>query len=192
MMPQSFQNFSNLYLMPTSGTQLKVWKGSWVQVYAEHLSPKEKEKIMISLGDSLRGAGYEKPAVVYGQLIEDRGSQITFSAVGQNAPYEVKVAWDTKREMREKIAALLRTKIPEYDVRLGGLTSIDITKRGINKAYAIRKLEAYLKMTAEDIVFVGDALFYGGNDYPAKATGVDCIEVKGPEDTKAFVKTLLA
>lgn len=192
MLPVSFGNFSNLYLMPTSGTRLMVWRGSWVQQYSEHLSPKEKERVTTSLGESLRGGGYVQPTTIYGQLIEDRGSQITFSALGQNAPYEIKSTWDPTREKREKIADILRSKIPEFDVRIGGASSIDITRRGINKAYAIRKLEEYLAISADSIVFVGDSLFYGGNDYPAKATGVDCVSVADPEETKTFIRNLLA
>ena len=54
-----------------------------------------------------------------------------------------------------------------------------------------RKLEEYLKIGPEKIVFVGDALFQGGNDYPAKATGVDCIQVSGPEETKELIRAWL-
>jgi hypothetical protein len=76
-------------------------------------------------------------------------------------------------------------------VRIGGTTSIDVTPRGVNKAYGIRKLEEYLKVSQDRIVFVGDALYQGGNDYPAKATGVDCIQVKGPEETKQLIQAWL-
>ena len=73
-------------------------------------------------------------------------------------------------------------------MRIGGTTSIDITRRGVNKAYGIHKLEQYLKIPIDRMVFVGDALFYGGNDYPAKTTGVDCISVTGPEETKKLIE----
>jgi hypothetical protein len=134
---------------------------------------------------------YEKPTKTFGTLIEDRGSQITFSALGQSAPVELKYAWDPMRTKRERMAAILSEKLPEFEVRVGGATSVDITKRGINKGFGIRKLEQFLKIESEDIVFIGDALFYGGNDYPAKATGVDCISVKGPEETKELIKSWL-
>ena len=62
----------------------------------------------------------------------------------------------------------------------------------MNKAYGIHKLEQYLNIPLADMVFVGDALFYGGNDYPVKATGIDCIEVKGPEETERLIKTWFA
>lgn len=186
-LPVSSESFSNLFLLPTSGTRFYAWRGAWNEIYAEHLIPTEKEKILSSLKYALTTTGFVTPNTVYGDLIEDRGSQITFSALGQNAPIELKSAWDTDRTKREKIADIVRTKIPEFDVRIGGSTSIDITKRGINKAFGIRKLEEYLKLGAEQIVFVGDALFQGGNDFPAKATGVDCVQVSGPEETKKLI-----
>ncbi|OHA16797.1 MAG: HAD family hydrolase [Candidatus Taylorbacteria bacterium RIFCSPHIGHO2_02_FULL_45_28] len=190
--PVGENNFSNLFLVPTSGTRLYTWRGTWNEQYAEHLSPKEKEKIMTSLNSALKQADYIQPTRVYGTIIEDRGSQITFSALGQQAPIAEKVAWDPTRKKRENIVSFLQPKIPEFDVRVGGSTSIDITKKGVNKAYGIRKLEEFLHMTPDDIVFVGDALFPGGNDYPAKATGVDCISVKNPEETKTLIRSWLA
>lgn len=182
------EHFTNLYLMPTSGTRLYSWRGTWNEQYAEHLSPKEKEKIMIAFNFSLRQAGHIAPAKVYGTIIEDRGSQITFSALGQQAPVEEKAKWDPDRKKREAIVSFLRQRLPEFDVRIGGSTSIDVTKKGVNKAYGIRKLEEFLHLTPDEIVFVGDTLLPGGNDYPAKATGVDCVSVKNPEDTKALIK----
>lgn len=191
-LPTTAENFSNLILLPTSGTRMYIWKGSWCEQYAESLSQKDKERIMIALNGALKAAGYEKPATTYGELIEDRGSQITFSALGQNAPVQAKQSWDPDRAKREKIAAALRDKIPGFDIRIGGMTSIDITSRGVNKAYGIRKLEEYLKMPLENMVFVGDKLMPGGNDYPAKATGIDCIQVSGPVETKKLIDGWLA
>ncbi len=42
------------------------------------------------------------------------------------------------------------------------------------------------------MLFVGDALFPGGNDYPAKATGVDSIEVRDPNETKRVIEAVIA
>jgi HAD superfamily hydrolase (TIGR01484 family) len=191
-LPGAAENFSNLYILPTSGTKLYVWKGDWIQEYSENLHPNEKARIMEALNTALKTVGYQKPARQFGDLIEDRGSQITFSALGQNAPAELKYAWDPTRTKREKIAAVIHKRLPGFDVRVGGATSVDITRKGINKAYGIRRLERYLKLTPDDIVFVGDTLFYGGNDYPAKATGVDCIQVSGPEEAQKLLENWLA
>lgn len=191
-LPTSSENYTNLFLLPTSGTRLYSWKGAWHEEYAEDLNQKEKEKIMEALKSVMASPLYHKPEIVYGDIVEDRGSQITFSALGQKAPVDVKYAWDPDRKKRHDIADLLKKKIPEFDVRVGGATSIDITRKGVNKAYGIMKLGQYLKLPVSDMVFVGDALFYGGNDYPAKTTGADCISVKGPDETAEVIRSWLS
>ncbi len=190
-LPTGAESYYNLFLLPTSGTRMYVWRGTWYEQYAEHLNPKEKKMIMTALNTVLE-TDYVKPEKTFGELVEDRSSQITFSALGQAAPIDLKLAWDPDRSKREHIADKIRALIPQFDVRVGGSTSIDITRRGVNKGYGIRKLEEYFKMSQDDMVFVGDALFHGGNDYPVKATGVDCVEVKGPEETKVVVAKWLA
>ena len=191
-LPTSADNYTSLFLLPTSGTRLYSWKGGWHEEYAEDLTPKEKEKIMDALNSMMKSPLYHKPELVYGDIIEDRGSQITFSALGQKAPVDVKYAWDPDRKKREEIAQMLKKKIPEFDVRVGGATSVDITRKGVNKAYGIMKLGQHLKLPVSDMVFVGDALFYGGNDYPAKTTGADCISVKGPDETADIIRGWLS
>lgn len=191
LLPANNDNYTNLFLLPTSGTRLYRWQGSWIKEYAEDLTASEKVKILTALRTVLHPPVYEAPPKIYGEVIEDRDSQITFSALGQKAPVELKYAWDPRREKREAIAAAIMKKIPEFDVRVGGATSVDITRKGVNKSYGIRKLEDYLKLEPKNIIFVGDALFYGGNDYPARATGVDCISVEGPEDTEKLINSWL-
>ncbi|MDE2037888.1 MAG: HAD-IIB family hydrolase [Patescibacteria group bacterium] len=186
-LPAAAEGFANLFLLPASGTRLLVWRSVWCEEYAEHLAPREKEAIMAALNAALAASGVEKPAKTFGPAIEDRGSQVTFSANGQDAPLAVKERWDPSGEKRRKIADAIKEKIPGFDVRIGGTNSIDITRRGVNKGYGIRKLEEHLHMHIDDMVFVGDKLMPGGNDYPAKATGIDCVEVKGPEETEAIV-----
>jgi HAD superfamily hydrolase (TIGR01484 family) len=191
ILPNTSENFSNLLLLPNSGTRLYTWRGSWNEQYAEHLSPAEKEKVTTALKDTLGNSGVMMPVKTYGDTIEDRGSQITFSALGQSAPLEIKNTWDATKEKREKIVDLLKIKLPEFEIRIGGTTSIDITKRGVNKAYGIRKIEEILKIPPDKILFIGDKLMGGGNDFPAKATGVDCIQVNGPEETEKLIEDLL-
>jgi hypothetical protein len=136
-------------------------------------------------------AGFEAKKV-WGDVIEDRGGQITFSALGQQAPLEEKDKWDPEFTKRKKIKAILDTFIPEFSVRLGGATSIDVTKPGIDKAYGIRKLRDLLDIPLNDMIFIGDALFPGGNDYPAKEAGVVTIAVRGPNETKPVTAAIIA
>ncbi|HEX3383540.1 MAG TPA: HAD hydrolase family protein, partial [Mucilaginibacter sp.] len=93
---------------------------------------------------------------------------------------------------RLKIQKELHKMLPEFAVNIGGATSIDITRQGIDKAYGIRKLRDILKIDVSHMLFIGDALFEGGNDYPARATGADCIQVRDPEETKRIIATIIA
>ena len=191
-LPESSNSFSNLILMPTSGTRMDIWDGEqWVEKYAELLAPEEKDKIMKALNEALEESSYEKPDKVFGPLIEDRGSQITFSALGQEAPVELKAVWDKDHKKRDKIAIPLREKIPEFAVSVNAYTSIDITHKGVDKGYAIAKLKDTLNIPVEKMLFVGDALFEGGNDYPVVASGIETRSVNGPEETKKVIQELL-
>ena len=161
----------NLSLLPTCGTKFYQYAGDWKKLYSEDFTPDEKEKIINSLKQAIAVAGF-KVEKVWGETIEDRGSQITYSALGQQAPLEEKDKWDPDYAKRKQIKALLDTYIPGFSVRIGGATSIDVTKPGIDKAYGIRKLRDLLGISLKDMIYIGDALFVGGNDYPALAAGV--------------------
>jgi hydroxymethylpyrimidine pyrophosphatase-like HAD family hydrolase len=72
------------------------------------------------------------------------------------------------------------------------MTSIDVTKKGIDKAFGVRKICEYLKIPISKAAYVGDALFTGGNDYAARASGVECIEVANVKETKKLIQEILA
>ena len=181
----------NLSLLPTCGTQFFQYETSWKQLYAESFSPDQKEKIVSSLKKAIEQSGF-KAEKVWGEVIQDRGSQITFSALGQEAPLEAKVKWDPDFRKRKEMKAILDTLIREFSVRLGGSTSIDITRPGIDKAYGIRKLRDILGIAIEEMIFIGDALFPGGNDYPAEQAGVVSIRVRDPDETKRVIEAIIA
>jgi len=187
------ERFSRLYLLPTCATSFyRFENGKWRNVYAENLDEDQKIRIIKAFETALREAGYQKPEKVYGQLIEDRGSQITFSATGQESPLEVKQKWDPDQKKRILIKSYLDKLIPEFEVKIGGTTSIDVTKKGIDKAYGIRKIESYFGYRIDEMFFMGDALFEGGNDYPVKKAGVESVAVSGPEDTKKIIREIIA
>ena len=112
--------------------------------------------------------------------------------MGQQAPLEEKKKWDPDFARRTKIKTILDTLIPEFSVRMGGATSIDITKHGIDKAYGIRKLRDILGIAIDEMIFIGDAVFPGGNDYPAKEAGVVSIRVRDPNETKRVSEAIIA
>jgi HAD superfamily hydrolase (TIGR01484 family) len=146
---------------------------------------------MSSLKQAIGASGF-KVEKVWGETIEDRGSQITFSALGQQAPLEEKKKWDPDFVKRKKVKTLLEKLIPEFSVRLGGATSVDVTKPGIDKAYGIRKLRDILGIGIKEMIFIGDALFPGGNDYPAEEAGVVSIRVRDPDESKRVIETIIA
>ncbi|MBI3442185.1 MAG: HAD-IIB family hydrolase [Candidatus Sungbacteria bacterium] len=182
----------NLFLFPTSSTTFYKYHTGWKKVYAHGLTREQKKKIFAALHLTFREGGYVKPKKTYSKIIEDRGSQITFSAVGQKAPVKIKEAWKRKYDdLRLHMTKILQKHLPDFEVRAGGLTSIDVTKKGIDKAYGLEQIKKHLHVDIKDMLFVGDAIFPGGNDYAVVRTGVDYIPVTGPEQTKEIIRTLL-
>jgi phosphomannomutase len=181
----------NLSLLPTCGTKFFRYAGNWNKLYSEDFTPAEKAKIIGALKNAVAQAGFQADKV-WGEVIEDRGSQITFSALGQQAPLEEKSKWDPDFTKRTKIKEILDPLIPGFSVQMGGATSIDVTKHGIDKGYGIRKLRDVLGVSIKEMIFVGDALFPGGNDYPAEEAGVISISVRGPHETKRVIETMIA
>ncbi|NLR77729.1 HAD-IIB family hydrolase [Chitinophaga eiseniae] len=184
------ERLQRLSILPTCGTQFYEYNRGWNKRYSEDLSTEEKAKIIQALQAVVATLGYQ-PAQHWGDTIEDRGSQITFSALGQEAPLEEKKKWDPDFSKRQQMKTLLEKMIPEFSINLGGTTSVDITKPGIDKAYGIHKLRDILIIGLAEMLFAGDAIFPGGNDYPAKETGVDCIKVRDPDETKRVIETIV-
>jgi phosphomannomutase len=185
------EHLRNLSLLPTCGTKFYRYSGTWKKIYSEDFTADEKAKIIHALTQVLETAALKVPKV-WGDAIEDRGSQITFSALGQKAPIEDKKGWDPDLRKRKHIQLLLNELIPQFSVHLGGTTSVDITKPGIDKAYGIRKLNDVLGIEIDEMIFVGDALYPGGNDYPVKQAGVVSIRVRDPEESKRVIEAILA
>jgi len=181
----------NLSILPTCGTRFYQYTDGWQKLYSEDLTKEQKQQIVDALNKAVAACGFAAPQT-WGDLIEDRESQITYSALGQQAPLDAKKQWDPDFAKRKKIKALLDVSLPGFSVSLGGSTSIDVTLPGIDKAYGIRKLRDILGIAIQAMIYVGDALFPGGNDYPARETGAVCIQVANPHETKRVVETMIA
>lgn len=192
-------NLSDLFLFPVTGTAFYRFKRGWKNVYSLTLSDKEKKKVLESFERVFEKTGYKHPKKVYGKVIEDRGSQMTFSALGQDIVAKLgkkgvalKDKWRRNNHaVKLKMAKLLQKYLPELEVRAAAYTSIDITKKGVDKAYGIRQMEKHLGVKVKDMVFVGDAIFPGGNDYVVTKTKVDYVKVKGPAETKKVIREIL-
>ena len=188
------RRLARLHLMPTSGARYFRFleaEAAWVQQYGEDLTPEQKNRIIAVLTEGSKHLGYWE-ASPHGEIIEDRGSQITYSALGQKAPPELKYAWDRDGKKKDALRRYVAERLLDLEVRAGGTTSIDVTCKGIDKAYGMRRLITLLAVAPADILFFGDQLEEGGNDHPVKSVEIDTIAVRDPQDTALALEAILA
>ncbi|MBX6388496.1 MAG: HAD-IIB family hydrolase [Frankia sp.] len=180
-----------LHLMPTCGTRYyRRRDGEWSLVHADELTEPERARVRAVLATSARELGLWEP-VSYGERIEDRGTQVTFSALGQQAPYASKKAWDPDGRRRAALVERVRAALPGFEVRANGYTSVDVTRAGADKGQAIRRLISLLGLTRDEVLFIGDRLDPAGIDYPVYLAGVTCLPVTSWEQTVAVMDGLL-
>ena len=192
--------FKNLSLFPTTSTRYYRYDRGWKKVYAHELPAAQRAKIKKTFDRVFKEIGYEHPKKTYGVIVEDRGTQVTWSALGQDVVkvlgkkgVALKDKWKAEyTPTKMKVAGLMAAYLPELEVRAAGHTSVDVTKKGIDKAYGLQQIEKYLHVKVEKMFFIGDAIFPGGNDYAVVKTGVDYAPVAGPEETKAWIRAVLA
>ena len=189
IIPFLYGNLHKIYLFPTCGASFYKYEKDWQNVYLEELSENDKEKIYNAFNECFKHVNFNEKHK-YGEILEDRKTQITFSALGQNAPIDLKEEWDPDLKKRQKMVDFLKTKISEFSIRIGGSTSIDVTYKNIDKAYAINKIKQYLNYDIKDCLFIGDSFSENGNDYPIKKIGMDYVEVINPDETLQIIKNL--
>ncbi len=180
-----------LFFFPTTGSRFYRYTDHWEQVYADEMTLEERTKIKEAFEKAYKDVDYHHPSQLFGEVVEDRGTQITFSALGQQAPLDLKKHWRATQDRRPELVKALEKYLPDFEVKMPGVTSIDVTRKGIDKAYGVRQMRDHLGIAIHDMIFVGDALYEGGNDHAVKREGVDCIEVSGPTDTKKIIQAWL-
>lgn len=192
-------NYQNLFLFPTcSSVGYKYDDGELKLMYANYLSEEEVEKIKNAFTQAYEEIGYQDPEKIYGEVVENRKSQVSFSALGQDIVSVLgeegirqKEVWHTNNDVRPQMAEVLKKLLPEFEVRIGGLTTIDVTAKGIDKAYGVYQIQEHLGVPISKMLFVGDALFEGGNDHAVIKTGIDFMPTEGPEETKKIIREIL-
>jgi phosphomannomutase len=191
-----YRRCRNLILLPLNGSETYLLEGlsqrAWKRVDSSDLDDDEKKQIFSAFERALEKAGWTPQNPTYGEIIEDRGGQITFSALGQKAPLELKSKYDPDQTIRLRIKKYLDPLLPEFNVRIGGTTSIDVNRKGFDKAYAVKRVMDVMKdLPLESYLFIGDALYEGGNDEPVKRLGVRCMQVSGPAETRQVILRML-
>ncbi len=186
------EELDRLHLLPTCGTRyLRHENGEFSLLYALNLDPPQRDAAFTALREEAQALGLWE-AEPWGDILEDRGSQVTFSALGQQAPREAKHGWDPDGRKREALRAAVAARLPGLEVRSGGSTSIDITREGIDKAFGMRELAERSGIGFDEMLFYGDRLDEGGNDYPVLALGIPSIAVTDWQDTAEKLAALLA
>ena len=184
----------NLHLFVAQGTQYyRRENGEWRQIYNYPLTDEQVAKIASALESSARELGFwEEDKLAPGdEIIENRLSQVTFSALGQKAGTEAKYAWDPDCKKRAQIVTLAKQKAPEFDYEIGGTTSINAIIPGMNKEFGMTHLMEELGVTKDEILYFGDMTAPGGNDYPVVQMGIDTITVRNHEDTAYALRGIL-
>ncbi len=183
---------SRLYIFANSGSQAFSWQDSWNEEYNFSLTEEERSRIKAVISAAAIELPEIREARVYGDQIADREAQIAFTVVGLDAPAEYKASWDPQASKRRVIREYLLKELPEYDIRTGGASTIDITRRGVNKAYGVGWLAQRLHCNPSDMLYVGDALYEGGNDSVVIPTGIQTHSVAGPSETEHVIDDVLA
>jgi len=182
----------NLFLFPTVATSFYRYHRGWHPVYEKSFPLREKKKIQKAIVSALATIRAPRPKKTWGPLVDDRHTQITFSALGQKAPLAAKRKWHASSDIRTSLIVRLKKLLPECAVHQGGLTSVDVTEKGIDKAYGIRQMQKHLHIPVRKMLFIGDDLTGHGNDAPVKKTGVQCVSVKGPDETRRVIRDILS
>ena len=181
-----------LWIQPTTGAKLYRHEGGeWRPVYQETFDAAERDKVLAAVAKATGELGLGREQA-WGERLEDRGAQVTWSGLGQHAPLDAKTAWDPNRKKREALQSKLREALPELSVKIGGSTSIDITQPGVDKAYGMRRLSEVSGVAAQEILFMGDAIYPGGNDDPVREAGIDVVRVRDVAETRTAITAVIA
>jgi HAD superfamily hydrolase (TIGR01484 family) len=186
-------NLSNVYFFPNcAGYCYHYQDGAWTMLDDHSLTEEEQQQVLHALEVSMKETGFDiPPEHVWGERIEFRGSSFAFSALGQEAPADVKKGWDPDKEKRRPLFTLLTERLPNFEVKMNAMTTIDITRRGISKALGVRRFSEITGVPVADMLYIGDALFPGGNDEVVKETGIETYQTSGPAETAELIQRLI-
>lgn len=171
-----------VYVLGNSGTKVAEWDGGKLkEIFSDDFDEQDKRRVIKEL-EVLSSEFNLNPMTSKEDQIQDRGTQITFSVLGRHAPQDRKKFYDVDKSKRKKFVEFLKDKLKDFELTIGGTTSIDITKKGRNKGWGIKNFCEFFDYSFEDCLFIGDGLFPGGNDYSVIGV-IDCIKVNNLDET---------
>ncbi len=183
---------TQLYIFPDSSARCYLYvNGVWEPEYSLMLSDEDRVKIKAAIQKVAMEQHFDG-ILAYKPQIIDREAQIAYAFLGLDAPDDLKRTWDPTFEKRAAMQQALLKIIPEYDILIGGRSTIDITTKGVNKSYGVNWLSHRLHTPPQDMLFVGDALYEGGNDFVVIPTGIKTRPVTGPSETLGVIDEILA
>jgi HAD superfamily hydrolase (TIGR01484 family) len=165
--------------------------GVWDRVYSLEFRDEQLEKIKKVIEACASESGVMSDVQYEPKILLER-TQVRYAALGLNASEADKDSWDTDKSKRRKLKALLDERLTDCEVLIGGRTTIDITRKGVDKAYGVRWLSEHLQIPTNEMFYVGDALYEGGNDQVVIATGIDARQTSGPDETLSILDELLS
>ena len=180
------------YILGTTGTKCVKVKAdkSTETLYNFSLNPKEKQEILDAFDKLIEHYNIVSLTTKEDQ-VQDRDSQITLSAIGRHAPSELKAEHDPLGKKRKVWVEFLKKHLDEnkYEMNIAGTTSIDVTRKNMDKEWGIRQFAKEKEIEFDEILFFGDKLEPGGNDFPETKV-VDCVAVTCPDDTLEKLKRI--
>lgn len=133
-----------------------------MQLWSFPLTKAEQAEIMVHI-DAVMQLLDAKPNPDWSP-VENRGAQITFSPIGNEAPLAIKQAYDPDMKKRLALLASVPFDSPNLVVKIGGSTSFDYIHKDKNKGTNVQRLIDRQGWQADDCIYYGDGLFPGGND----------------------------
>ena len=186
-------HMERFYVFPEGAAQCFQWDGrEWKEIYGWSISEEDHTRIRKAVLESVEETGVLKGLPCFGEQFVQKRAMVAFAALGIDVPSDLKYSWDPGNKRRATLRDAIAAKLPEFDVLMGGATSTDVTKKGVNKAHGVKWLSKRLNIPAAEMLYVGDALYEGGNDSVVIPTGIKTRSITGPEETATVIDELLS
>jgi phosphomannomutase len=155
------------------------------ELWRELLTPEEKKDVFAHIDSIPRTWEVTDEA----DLVEDRNSQIAYSLLGHHADKAAKTTFDPKGELRQELLKKYPFVSDTMQVVIGGTTCLDYIKKGFHKGRNVGRLIHERGWGKDECVYVGDALYPGGNDESVVGV-IETKPVTKPEDTLEFLRSI--